>query len=79
MSFELYRFSLAALDEMQLKRIRAVKERLREYRENLDRAARNQGSEIKRAHIPDICQVLARGYYSILEDAGWDQEKEEVT
>lgn len=72
----LHHFSLADQDEMQLNRIRAVKRLWGNFRENLDKTARNLGTT-NRAVIPNLCLVLARGYYAILEDAGYNGTLEE--
>lgn len=73
---DLYRFSLAAQDESARARIRAVKEKYGEYGKHLDQSARILGLFIKR-NIPEMSQLLARGYYLILDAAGWDAKYEE--
>jgi len=73
---ELYRFSLAAQDEMMLRSIRAVKERHGTYRKMLD-ISRNRLSLFSKRNIPEMSQLLARGYYLILDAAGWDAKHEE--
>jgi len=73
---ELYRFSLAAQDESQQRIIRAVRERHGTYRKLLDISARRLGLFSKR-NVPEMSLILAKGYYLILDAAGWDANREE--
>lgn len=74
---ELYRFSLAAQDETGRARIRAVKERYGTYRKMLDISARRLGLFSKR-NVPEMSLILAKGYYLILDAAGFDAKSEEA-
>jgi len=73
---DLFRFSLAARDESQQRIIRAVKGKYGTYRKMLDISARRLGLFSKR-NIPEMSQILAKGYYLILAAAGWDANHEE--
>jgi hypothetical protein len=71
-----YQFSLAAQDESARARIRAVKEKYGTYRKMLNISARRLSLFSKR-NIPEMSQILAKGYYLILDAAGWDAKHEE--